>query len=788
MRMLTRKLLRDLWGIRSQAIAIALVMASGVALFVMARGNFSSLRLTQQSYYRDYHFADVFANAKRAPRRLASEIEAIPGVRRVQTRTVAEVVLDIPGMDQPARGRLVSVPDSGARPELNDLHLRRGRWLDPGRPEEVMANEAFVEAHGFVPGDRITAVINGRRKELEIVGVVMSPEFVYTIGAGELFPDPRRYGILWMARKPLASAFDMEGGFNDVALALDPGAREEEVIARLDRLLAPYGGIGAVPRALQISHWYLESELGGLETMALVMPTIFLGVAAFLLNVVLRRIVAVQREQIAQLKALGYDNRALAWHYLQWSLAIAGIGTVVGVLSGIWLSTQMLDMYMEYFEFPVLRYDFSWANVLGALAFSGGAAAIGAVGAVRGAVRLPPAEAMRPQPPARYTRTLIERIFGARWLSQPTRIILRNLSRTPVRSGMSVLGIAFACAIVVTGGAMMDSVDEILRLQFDLAQRQDVTVSFFEPASPAAYYELARLPGVVEAEPMRATPARLRAGPRSRQVGITGLPRGSALQRVIDARGEPIELPLEGVLLSNVLADRLAVRAGDPLEIFILEGRRPVVETVVAGTVEDFVGTAAYMEIGELRRLLREGATLSGAALRIDSAEEDQLLARLKQTPLVAGVGLQQAVIDNFQTYLADNMSVFLFAQLGFAVVIAFGVIYNTARISLSERNRELASLRVMGFRRAEIAYILLGELAALTLVALPVGMVLGYGILAAAITAFETELYRLPLVMSSQAFGVAIATVLASAAISALVVRRRLDTLDLVAVLKTRE
>jgi putative ABC transport system permease protein len=436
----------------------------------------------------------------------------------------------------------------------------------------------------------------------------------------------------------------------------------------------------------------------------------------------------------------------------------------------------------------VLRYDFSWANVLGALAFSGGAAAIGAVGAVRGAVRLPPAEAMRPQPPARYTRTLIERIFGARWLSQPTRIILRNLSRTPVRSGMSVLGIAFACAIVVTGGAMMDSIDEILRLQFDLAQRQDVTVSFFEPASPAAYYELARLPGVVEAEPMRATPARLRAGPRSRQVGITGLPRGSALQRVIDARGEPIELPLEGVLLSNVLADRLAVRAGDPLEIFILEGRRPVVETVVAGTVEDFVGTAAYMEIGELRRLLREGATLSGAALRIDSAEEDRLLARLKQTPLVAGVGLQQAVIDNFQTYLADNMSVFLFAQLGFAVVIAFGVIYNTARISLSERNRELASLRVMGFRRAEIAYILLGELAALTLVALPVGMVLGYGILAAAITAFETELYRLPLVMSSQAFGVAIATVLASAAISALVVRRRLDTLDLVAVLKTRE
>ncbi|HVS66261.1 MAG TPA: FtsX-like permease family protein [Thermoanaerobaculia bacterium] len=786
--MLTRKLVRDLWGIRSQAIAIALVMASGVALFVMARGNFSSLRLTQQTYYRDYHFAEVFANVKRAPQRLAAEIERIPGVRQVQTRTVAEVVLDVPGMEQPARGRLVSLPDSGERPELNDLYLRRGRWIDPTRPEEVLANEAFVEAHGFEPGGTVTAVINGRRRELEIVGVVMSPEFVYTIGAGELFPDPRRYGILWMARKPLASAFDMEGGFNDVALALDPGAQEAEVIARLDRLLEPYGGVGAVPRALQLSHWYLESELGGLETMALVMPTIFLGVAAFLLNVVLRRIVAVQREQIAQLKALGYGNRALAWHYLQWSGSITAIGTVVGVLSGIWLSVQMLDMYMLYFEFPELRYDFSWANVLGALAFSGGAAAIGAIGAVRGAVRLPPAEAMRPQPPASYRRTLIERLFGARWLSQPSRIILRNLSRTPVRAGLSILGIAFACAIVVTGGAMMDSIDEILRLQFDLAQRQDVTVTFFEPASPAAYYELARLPGVVDVEPMRTTPARLTAGPRSRQVGITGVARNAQLQRVVDARGRPIEPPIDGVLLSKVLAERLAVEPGDPLEVAVLEGRRPVVETVVAGTVEDFVGTAAYMEIGALRRLLREGATLSGAALLIDSAQQERLLSRLKETPLVAGVGLEQAVIDNFETYLADNMTTFLLAQLGFAVVIAFGVIYNTARISLSERNRELASLRVMGFRRGEIAYILLGELAALTVVALPVGMLLGYGMLAAALSAFETELYRMPLVISSQAFGVAIVTVLASAAISALVVRRRLNTLDLVAVLKTRE
>ncbi|HVS15141.1 MAG TPA: FtsX-like permease family protein [Thermoanaerobaculia bacterium] len=785
---LTRKLLRDLWGIRSQALAISLVMASGIALFVMSRGNFSSLRLTQQTYYRDYHFAEVFANAKRVPQRREEEIREIPGVRQVQTRTVADVVLDVPGMEQPARGRLISLPDSGERPELNDLALRSGRWIDPARPEEVLANQAFVAAHGFEPGDQVTAVINGRRKALVIVGVVMSPEYVYTIGAGELFPDPRRFGILWMARRPLASAFDMEGGFNDVALTLDPGTQPEAVIAELDRLLAPFGGVGAIPRALQLSHWYLEGELGQLQNMALIIPTIFLGVAAFLLNVVLRRIVAVQREQIAQLKALGYDNRALALHYLQWSASIAGLGALIGVALGTWLSVQMLDMYMAYFEFPQLEYDFSWANVLGALAFAAGAAAIGAVGAVRGAVALPPAEAMRPQPPAHYQRTVAERLFGTAWLSQPSRIILRNLSRARVRTALSILGIAFSGAIMVVGSAMMDSIDEILRLQFDVAQRQDVTVTFFEPASPAAYHELQRYPGVLEVEPMRATPARLRAGPRSRQVGITGLPAHAELYRVVDADGRPITPPPEGVLLSSVLADRLAVRPGDPLEVAVLEGRRPVVDTVVAGTVDDFVGTAAYMEIGALRRLLREGDVLSGVTLAIDSSQEQRLLERLKETPMVAGVGLKQAVIDNFETYLADNMNAFLFAQLAFAMVIAFGVIYNTARISLSERNRELASLRVMGFRRAEIAYILLGELALLTLLSLPLGIALGYGLLAAAVNAFETELYRIPLVMSSRALLVAISTVLASASISALVVRRKLDTLDLVAVLKTRE
>ncbi|HUP25848.1 MAG TPA: FtsX-like permease family protein [Thermoanaerobaculia bacterium] len=787
MRSLHKKLFRDLWRVRSQAVAIMLVFASGIALFVLSRGAFSSLRLTQQVYYRDAAFADVFARAKRAPLRLEERIRELAGVRETETRVVVEVTLDVPGLEEPASGRLVSVPDQGT-PLLNRVFLRRGRWLDPARPQEVLASEAFVDANGLVVGDRVAAVINGRREELVIVGVALSPEYIYSIRPGELFPDPRRFAVLWMARQPLSAAFDMEGGFNDVTLTLAPGALEAEAIAGLDRLLQPYGGTGAIPRAQQVSHWYLEGELGQLQNMGTMLPTIFLGVAVLLVNIVLRRTVSVQREQIAQLKALGYSNGDIAAHYSQWALVVSLGGAVVGIIAGAWMGNGILGIYRDYFRFPVLAYDWSLRNIALALLVAGLAAAGGALGAVRQAVKLPPAEAMRPQAPDRYRATWIERLGAGRWMRAPSRMIVRNVARRPGRTFASIVGIAFAGAIVVMGNAMMDAIDRLMDIQFGQVQRQDVTVTFNEPVSSRAVFELRRYPGVLRVETMRAVPATIRAGSRSRQVGITGLESDPRLMRIYSGDRGALPPPRDGLLMSEKLAELLAVVPGGAVEVEVLEGRRPRLVVPVVGTVEDFTGTSAWMEIRALQRLLQEGGALSAAALSIDTTAAPELLRRLKLTPAVAGVALQQAVVDNFETYLAENMGVFLGMLFFFALVIAFGVIYNTARISLSERSRELASLRVMGFRRAEISYILLGELALLTLLALPAAMALGYGLLAMMASSLDTELYRIPVVVSARSQAIACVVVAASAVISGLVVRRRLDRLDLIGVLKTRE
>jgi putative ABC transport system permease protein len=784
---LNRKLLRDLWLMKAQALAIAMVVAAGVAMFVMYLSNFASLRTTQQTYYQQQRFADVFASLKRAPLSVAANIAAIDGVSALETRVVANVTLDLEQLSEPATGRLVSIP-ADRRPRVNDLFVRRGRWIERGRPDEVLASESFVNAHGFEPGDRVPAVINGRLRRLTIVGVALSPEYIYSIRPGELIPDDRRFGVFWMEEKALASAFDMEGGFNDVVLDVATGASQEEVISRVDRVLEPYGGLGAIPRALQMSHWTVDNELAQLQSFGFMLPLVFLLVAAFILNVALTRALALQRPQIAALKALGYANAALGWHYLKWALAIGLIGVVVGVIAGAVFGTMIIELYNQYFRFPVLLFTVPPAVIVSATGLTMIAAGAGAFGAVLRAVKVPPAEAMRPEAPARYRRMAFETASISRHLGHAGRMVLRNVTRHPLRAAASIFGIAFAVAILMVGFVFTDAIEQLIQTQFWETERQDVTVNFVEPRSERARFELARLPGVVAVEPQRNVAVRIHAGHHERYLSIAGVPDVPRLRRIVDRDGRQVRVPPSGVVLSEILARVLDVAPGDAVTLDVLEGHRPTRTTTVTGVVDDIMGLSAYMNLDALHDLMREDDVITGALLLMDSAEEETLAGELKGMPALAGVGFKRAVLRNFRDVMAANMNLSIGINLIFAGIIAFGVVYNAARVSLSERSRELASLRVLGFTRAEISLILLGELALLTFAALPVGALFGYGLAAFIIASIESEVYRFPMYISPQAVALSFLGILGAAAISGLLVRRRLDRLDLVAVLKIRE
>lgn len=784
---LDRKLLRDLWHLKGQATAISLVIACGVATFVLSLSTLRSLELTKDTYYDRYRFAHVFAHLKRAPDALAARLAEIPGVAAVETRIVVAVNLDVPGLAEPAVGRFISLPDTH-EPALNRLHLRRGRMLRPYRDDEILASEAFADANRLEVGDTIRAVINGRRKALRIVGIALSPEYIYEIQEGDILPDSRHFGVFWMNEEALSIAYDLEGAFNDISLGLMRGASVPEVIHRVDRLIEPYGGLGSYSREDQTSNLFISNEIEELRGMGMVVPMVFLGVAAFLLNVVLSRMIGAQREQIAALKAFGYSNVEVGWHYWKLVLVIATIGVLLGTGLGAWMGRGLTRMYTQFFHFPVFSFYLGWSVVPAAWAVSGGAAVLGTVSAVLKAVRLPPAEAMRPEPPARYRRTVLE-VLGLGGLVPPVgRMVLRQIERHPIKSALSCLAVGLATGVLVLGNFMQDSLNYMMEAEFYMTRRYDMSVTMVEPVDEAALYELSNLPGVHHVEPVRSVPVRIRGGPRHRRVGITGIRSDGELHKLVDIHKDIRPLPPDGLVVSATLAKLLDVDVGDEVMLEVLERERPTLRLPIVGQVHDFAGTLAYMNISALQRVMREGPLISGAYLRVDPLQRTQLYAELKRTPKVAGVAVKETALESFRNTFAENLLRMRLINVLFAVTIAIGVVYNAARISLAERSRELATLRVIGFTRGEISAILLGELAIVTLVAIPIGLVLGRGMCTLTAAAVNEELFRIPIVVSRWTYAFAATVILLATAASALLVRRRLDHLDLIAVLKARE
>jgi len=787
MKAIDRKLIRDglqMWG---QILAICAVIACGVATFVMSLSALEALRTTQATYYEQYRFADVFVGLKRAPNSLEPRFAEIAGVAHVQTRVVRDVTLDLPDLNEPAAGRLISIPENGLI-SLNALHLRSGRYIEAGRDNEVLVAEGFAEAHGFHPGDKVTAIINGRRKDLRIVGTALSPEYVYTIRMGALVPDDKRFGVFWMGRRALAAAFNMEGAFNDVTLDLSPGADEREVIERLDELVKPFGSLGAHGRHDQISNRFLSDEIKQLQRMGTIIPSIFLSVAAFLLNVVLSRIIALQRDQIAALKAFGYSNLAVGAHYLKLVIGISFVGVVLGSVAGYWLGLNITQMYTRFYKFPMLYFTLPPKVALMALGASTGASVAGTLSVIRRAVNLPPAEAMRPEPPMSYRPTLLERMGLSDWFTQPSRMILRHIERRPLKSFFSAFGMSLAVAILMLGRFSADSLDHLLDVQFSLSQRQDVSINLLEATSMSGFHEIQHLAGVIHVEPRRIVPVRISSEHIQRRTIIQGVIDNPQLNHLVDENLAAIPLPKEGIVLNSKLAELLGVKVGDTVTVEVLQGARPVRTVPVAGLTTEFLGTMCYMNLRALNRLMGEGDSLTEAYLTADDNRIDELYKRLKETPRVAGVTIKKVSIRSFRETVMENMLQMQFFNVIFACIIAFGVVYNTARISLSERGRELASLRVLGLTRSEISFILLGELAVLTLAALPLGIGMGWALVRTVCMFLDTEMYRIPFVVAPATYGFSVLVVVIAAIFSGLVVRRRLDQLDLIGVLKTRE
>ena len=780
---LTRKLLRDLWRLRAQALAIALVMAAGVGMVVMSYGMMRSLAATRDAYYERYGLAQVWAPLRRAPDSLAAELANVEGTAMAESRISAMATLDLPGIAEPVSAKIHSLPV-----HLNRLVLRSGRMPRPGNSGEVVASDAFAKAARLSLGDRLSALVYGKHIELTLVGTAISPEYVYAVAPGQIFPDNRRFGILWMAREPLSAALDMRDGFNEMLLRLAPGASEQDVIRRIDAATRPYGPAGAYGRDLNVSDRFLSSEIEQLQTTVRILPPIFLAVSAFLLNILLARLVDTERDVIGLLKAFGYRSHAIMLHYAQMALLLSAGGVIAGWVLGAWMGRGLAGIYQDYFAFPFLTFVAGIDIYLIAAGLALAAVLAGAASAVWRAQALTPAEAMRPPAPARYsTRGWADRIVRS-LPDEPSRMILRGFLRRPLRTAASVFGLAMALALYVASASSTDNIERMIQLAFDRGQRADIAVTFAEARDARVRRELENLPGVERAETYRAVPAILVHGPGRERESVLGLPPGSELMRLVTIDGAVIQPLQEGALVSSQIARKLDLKPGDRFDVEVTEGQRQKFSLPVGQILDVPLGASVVVAQGTLNRLLREGDVASGAYLMTDPAQRTALYAELKRTPEIAAVSVASAAVRGIRDTIAESMGIVTLFNTLFAMLIVAGVTYTGARISLSERARDLASMRVLGFRKGEAGFVLVGEQALLALAAVPLGLLLGTALSRYIAGEFSSDLYLIPSSVSAATLAQGVLVVGIAAAATAWLIRRSADELDLVRALKTRE
>ncbi|MCU7939380.1 MAG: ABC transporter permease [gamma proteobacterium symbiont of Bathyaustriella thionipta] len=720
MNTLHRKLFRELWMIRGQVFAIAFIIACGLSTVIMSYNTLASLQQTREQYYQEYGFADLFASLKRAPNSLIARIQQIPGITKAVPRVLAPVRISLENFIEPIQGQLVSldIQNITKHESLNRIYLREGRMpiarsARKNQRSEVLINEAFAQPHDLHPGDQLSIIINGHEKQLVIAGIALSPEFIYQIAPGSIMPDFSRYGVIWMEHDTLEKAYDMSGAFNDLSIKLAANIEHHAVIEQLDSLLKPYGGLGAYDRELQVSHHFLSEEFKQLDAMGSTFSLIFLSVTILLLNMLVSRIISTQKEIIASLKAFGYSNWAIGFHYSQLILCIVIIGNISGVLSGLYLGKNLALLYMDYYRFPYLDYQLQTEVILYSIAITLIVTLLGTLFSVRKATQLQPAEAMRPEPPQHYRITLIERIsfnFGLKaFLSQSTRMILRHFERHPLKAFMSIFGTAFACAIMIVGTFFMDAMEHMLETEFNQSHKEDLTLTMLNPTSYKAIYELRNIPGVLQVEPYRTVAVKMNSGSHSHRTTIHGFAPDNRLHQVLDFKNRPVKIPASGILLPEFLTKKLNVNVGDSITIEVLEEKRLTQQVHIAGVSRQYIGLSGYMNINALNQLLREDSLISGAYLMVDNDTTAGHFKKsiLKNIPQIAGVSERKSVIESFYKTVGDFILTYIAFITILSIAIAFGVIYNNARITLAERSRELASLRVMGYTQEETAYII---------------------------------------------------------------------------------
>lgn len=770
MSVLDRKLRRELRASWLLLLAIISIIAVGVACMIAMGSAYFNLGEAQRRYYVQCRMADFSIELKKVPLAELAPLAELPGVAEIRPRIQFGATVDLegalaertgPGLwaalksaEEPLNGLVLSLPDR-PQPIINDIVLRQGGYFTDARQNEVIVNDAFARHHKLRPGQSIRLVLNNRRQELFIVGTAISSEFVYLLGPGAIVPDPEHFGVFYLKQSYAEDVFDFDGAANQVLGRLTGPSRESPhlLLRQAEELLSPYGVFSTTPLADQPSNKYVSQEIQGLRSFGLVMPVIFLTVAALVLNVLLTRLADQQRTVVGTLKALGYSDWQVFLHFLKFALAVGLAGGLLGCGLGYWIAGKWTIMYRQFFEFPELENHFYPGLQSAGLLVSIFCAALGSVRGTRAVLRLRPAEAMRPKPPRQGGAVLLERV-GWLWkrLSSGWRMVLRGVIRNRMRTAAGIFAAMMGASILVSGLMMIQATYYLIDFQFKWILRSDVDLTFKDEHGEAALLEAARLPGVDRAEPLLHVGCTFFNGPRRKKGGITGLAPDATLTVPRDIDGRPIRVPSAGLAMSRKLAEMLHLERGDQVSFRPVKGLRRIHRVPVAEISDSYLGTTVYADIDYLSRLIGEELAVTGVQLATDRdpAHTAALYRQLKRMPALQAVTTRADMIASLEKSLVDLLWIMIVILVVFAGVVFLGSILNSSLVSLAERQREVATLRVLGYGPWQIGSLLLRESLIVTLIGTLLGMPLGYGLSVLVARAYDTEMFRFPVVCSA--------------------------------------
>jgi len=734
-------------------VAIISIIAVGTACFVGTYGTYRNLINEQASYYSQCRMADFWIDVKKVPRYVLKELTGVKGVSEIYGRIISPVIVEFDDVSQPISGCVVSLP-ANPKPVINNIVMRRGSYFTKERENEVIVSEIFAKTRNISPGSYIKLIMNGKQKELFVVGTAISSEFIYMLPPGGIVPEPGNYGVFWIKNEFAEDRFGFTGACNSIVGILNPESRQNPypVLDELNRKLSPYGVFASTPLKNQNSNLTLCAELSGLQLETTVIPGIFLGVAALALNILMMRMAEQQRVIIGTLKALGIKNSSIFMHFMKFGLFTGISGGIAGCVLGYWMAFETTQLYASIYTFPDLR-NYIYPDIIAlSMLISISFAALGTLKGVRKIVKLNPAESMRPSVPTSSKKIFLEK-FSSFWNRAGFRwqIVLRNIFRNKGRTAIGMAAAACGAGIVVMSFGLTDSLEYMMQFQFDKVLLSDYSINFRDELDGGALYEARRLPGISYAEPVLNVTCDLHNRNHFRKASITGIIPNARLTFPSNADGKPIILPSAGLLMSGRLAKQLHLKTGDSVTFIPVKGRKKTQTVPIAGIIDSKFGMPIYADYYYLNKLIDENSAISSIHLKASDrgAHIKELFNAVRAFPKLASLSVTAQQKKQMQEDFIAKLKGIVYVMIVFAGVIFFGSILNSALISLTERKREIATFRILGYQPLEVGAIFFREIMTINVAGTIIGLPLGYYMLYGMTLSFQNDMYSVPCVIN---------------------------------------